>query len=175
MLALVLAVCKLALAIKKMYMINKTWIICVEIPIWKWKRICEFGCWIRELNSCTHSTSAGAWYEDIVFHTYGWFMARIWNSETAHMKESPHTHQYSLLHLECHFFNLKSQSMFKFSRSLLPRSVANRPMRLRLEMKIEWYSKCNGLYIHSGRLPEEKEHPICSFGFTWALIQTSEW
>ena len=39
---------------------------------------------------------------------------------------------YSLLHLECHFFKLKSQSMFWFSRSFLPRSVEKRPMKLRL-------------------------------------------
>ena len=33
------------------------------------------------------------------------------------------SNQYSLLHFECHFFNLKSQSVIQFSRSLLPRSV----------------------------------------------------
>ena len=43
---------------------------------------------------------------------------------------------FSLLHLECHFFNLESQSMFYFARSLLPRSVEKRPMRLRLEIEI---------------------------------------
>jgi len=53
---------------------------------------------------------------------------------------------YSLLHLECHFFNLQSQSIILFSRSLLPRSVEKRPRRLRLEIEIKWHSKCNGLY-----------------------------
>ena len=41
---------------------------------------------------------------------------------------------YSLLHLECHFSTFKSQSSIKFSASLLPRSVAKRPTRLRLEI-----------------------------------------
>ena len=57
---------------------------------------------------------------------------------------------YSLLYLECHFFNLKSQPMFKFCRSLWPRSVEKRPMRLRLESKIEQHSKCNRLYLFDG-------------------------
>jgi len=68
-----------------------------------------------------------------------------------------HTHTFTyiyldieicLLHLGCHFFNLKSQSMFNSSRSLLPRSVENRPRRLRLEIEIEWHSKCNRLYMY---------------------------
>jgi len=53
---------------------------------------------------------------------------------------------YSLLHLECRFFILKSQLMFWFSRSLLPRSVEKRPRRLRLKTEIEWHSKCKRLY-----------------------------
>jgi len=36
-------------------------------------------------------------------------------------------------------------SMCSFSRSRLPRSLAKRPRRLRLEMKMEWHSKCNRL------------------------------
>ena len=47
------------------------------------------------------------------------------------------TFTYSLLHLECHFFNLQSQSMISFSRSLLPCSVEKRPGRLRLEIEIK--------------------------------------
>jgi len=46
------------------------------------------------------------------------------------------SHIYSLLHLGCHFFILKSQSMIWFSRSLLQRSVEKRPRRLRLEIGI---------------------------------------
>ena len=38
------------------------------------------------------------------------------------------------LPLECHFINLNSPS---FSRSLLPRSVEKRSMRLKLEIEIE--------------------------------------
>jgi len=53
---------------------------------------------------------------------------------------------YSLLHLQCHFFILNSQSMISISRSLLPRFVEKRPRRLRLEIKIEWHCKCNRLY-----------------------------
>jgi len=56
---------------------------------------------------------------------------------------------YSLIHLECHFFILKSQSMIKFSRSLLPRSVEKRPRRLGLEIEIKWHSKYNRLYIYN--------------------------
>jgi len=56
---------------------------------------------------------------------------------------------YSVLHLECHFFILKSESMIWFSRSLLPRSVEKRPRRFKLEIKIQWYSKCNRLYLSS--------------------------
>ena len=40
----------------------------------------------------------------------------------------------SLLCLECHFFNLKSQLMIWFFKSLLPPSVKKRPERLRLEI-----------------------------------------
>ena len=58
-------------------------------------------------------------------------------------KSNLHFILYSLLHLECHYFNLKSQSMLQFSRSLLPRSVEKRPVRLALEMKITWHSKYN--------------------------------
>ena len=58
-------------------------------------------------------------------------------------------HRYSLLHLEYLSFNLESQSIISFSRSLLPRSVEKRPMRLRLEIDCKCDSKCNGLYLHS--------------------------
>jgi len=52
---------------------------------------------------------------------------------------------YSLLHLECHFFNLKSKFT---SRSLgLFRHVPLGRDQSRLEMEIEWHSKCNRLYI----------------------------
>jgi len=44
---------------------------------------------------------------------------------------------YSLLHSECHFFIVKSQSKIWSSRSLLLRSVEKRPGRLRLEIEIE--------------------------------------
>jgi len=44
---------------------------------------------------------------------------------------------YSLLHIQCHFFFLKSQCMIQFSRSLLPRSAEKTPTRLRLEIEIE--------------------------------------
>ena len=54
---------------------------------------------------------------------------------------------YSLLHVGCHFFNLKSQSIFNFSWSLLPRSIENQPMRLRLENGIERNSTRNILYL----------------------------
>ena len=54
---------------------------------------------------------------------------------------------YSPLHLECHFLSLRSQSMILFSRSLLPRSVENRPMRLGLEIGIERRFKCNRMYV----------------------------
>ena len=50
-----------------------------------------------------------------------------------------------LLHLECHCFNLKSQSIIEFSRSLLPRSVEKRPMRLRSnndEMRMLLHLEC---------------------------------
>ena len=53
---------------------------------------------------------------------------------------------YSLLHLECQFFSLKSQWLISSSRSLLPRSVEKRPMRLRLEIETKSHSKCNSLY-----------------------------
>jgi len=57
-------------------------------------------------------------------------------------------YMYSLLHLECHFFILESQSTIYFSRSLLPRSFEKRPRRLRLEIEIQWHSKCKRLYIY---------------------------
>ena len=56
-------------------------------------------------------------------------------------------YNYSILHFECHFLNFKSQSTIPFSRSCLPRSVEKGPIRLRLEMKIEWHSKLNGCSI----------------------------
>jgi len=40
--------------------------------------------------------------------------------------------KYSPLHLECHFFILKSQSIIEFSRSLLPRSVEKRPKEIEI-------------------------------------------
>ena len=39
-----------------------------------------------------------------------------------------------------------SSSLGLFCRSLLPRSVEKRPWRLRLEIKIEWHSKCIWLF-----------------------------
>jgi len=54
---------------------------------------------------------------------------------------------HNLLHLKWPFFNLKSQSLMQFSRSLLPRSVEKRPRRLWLEIEIKWHSKCNRLYL----------------------------
>jgi len=59
--------------------------------------------------------------------------------------------RYCLLHSECHFFILYSQSMILFSRSLLPRSVEKRPRRLRLEIEIKWRSKCNSRYHQLSR------------------------
>ena len=56
---------------------------------------------------------------------------------------------YTLLHLECHFFNLESQSRIEFSRSLLPRSVEKRPMRLRLEIG-DWMTLETHCAVHSG-------------------------
>jgi len=58
---------------------------------------------------------------------------------------------YSLLHLECHFFILKSQLKFLFSRSLLPCSVEKRPRRLRLQIQIDCHSNCNRLCIQTRR------------------------
>jgi len=55
---------------------------------------------------------------------------------------------YSLLHLQCHFFSLKSLSLISFSRSLWPRIVVKRIMRLKLEIPIEWHSQCNLLYTN---------------------------
>ena len=54
----------------------------------------------------------------------------------------------SQLHSKCHILSLKSQSLIFFSRSLLPRSVENRPMRLRLQIEIGWHSKCNRLKFY---------------------------
>ena len=45
--------------------------------------------------------------------------------------------KYSLLDLECHFLNLKSQWTIQFSLSLLLCFVEKRPSRLRLENEIE--------------------------------------
>jgi len=56
---------------------------------------------------------------------------------------------YSLLHLECYFLNLKSQSILQFSRSHSPRSVEKGPMRFRFEIENEGRPKCNRLYIWS--------------------------
>ena len=55
---------------------------------------------------------------------------------------------YSLLHLECHVFNFEPPSMIFFIKSLLPRSVKKRPMRLILDIQIESHSQCNRLNIH---------------------------
>jgi len=54
---------------------------------------------------------------------------------------------HSLLHSECHFFFLKSQSIIEFSRFLLPRSVEKRQMRLRLELENDTHSNHNWLYL----------------------------
>ena len=52
---------------------------------------------------------------------------------------------YSLLHSECHF---PLSNLDRWSRSLgLFGHVLLRPMRLRLEIEIEWHSDCNRLYI----------------------------
>jgi len=51
----------------------------------------------------------------------------------------------SVLHLECHFFILKSHSMIWVFTSLWPRPVEKRPKRSRLEIEIEWHSECNRL------------------------------
>jgi len=48
-----------------------------------------------------------------------------------------HLWNYSLLHLECRFFNPQSQSMIKFCRTLLPRSVETRTRRSILEIEIK--------------------------------------
>jgi len=55
---------------------------------------------------------------------------------------------YSLLHLECHFFILKSQSMIKFYWSLCHVPLKNKLIRLRLELEIESHSKCSRLYLY---------------------------
>jgi len=57
---------------------------------------------------------------------------------------------YSLSQLECHFFSLKSQLLIVFSRSLLPRFIENRPMKLRLECVVGW---------HPNALTYCKNHP----------------
>jgi len=55
-----------------------------------------------------------------------------------------HRDRYSLSHLECRFFILKSPSIILLFWSLLPRIVKKRPRRLRLEIEIQWHSKCKG-------------------------------
>jgi len=55
----------------------------------------------------------------------------------------------SLLHLECHFFFLTTQSFISFSRSFWPlkRDPQDWDWRLRLEIEIKWRYKCNRLYL----------------------------
>ena len=80
------------------------------------------------------------------------FIYTRWRRMVAHKrnlfvdKNRPINEQYSLLHVECHFFILKSLSMISFSRSLFWRSVEKRPRRLRLEIEIQWHCTCNRLY-----------------------------
>jgi len=50
---------------------------------------------------------------------------------------------YSLLHWECKFLSLVSNSFISFYRSILPRFGKKRPKRWRLEMDIRWHSKCD--------------------------------
>ena len=59
------------------------------------------------------------------------------------MRASEMPQHHSLLHLECHFFSRTSLSLIVFARFLLPRFVAKRPMRLRLEIGIARHSKFN--------------------------------
>jgi len=57
------------------------------------------------------------------------------------------TVMYSLLHLECHFSNLKTEWIIHFVTSLLPRSAERNPLEksigFRLENVIECHSTCN--------------------------------
>ena len=78
----------------------------------------------------------------------------------------------SLLHLQCHFFLLKSQSMIEFSRSLLPRSAEKRPMRLSLEIGMKWHSKCNRLFfilIHIASYYFILLH-MCRHSCSWVIL-----
>jgi len=78
----------------------------------------------------------------------------------------------SLLHLQCHFFLLKSQSMIEFSRSLLPRSAEKRPMRLSLEIEMKWHSKCNRLFfilIHIASYYFILLH-MCRHSCSWVIL-----
>jgi len=52
----------------------------------------------------------------------------------------------SFLHSRISIDNL----VLLFSTSHLPRSVAQTPRRLRLEIEIKWHSKCNRLYLPDG-------------------------
>jgi len=54
---------------------------------------------------------------------------------------------YSILHLECHFSNLKTHRFSMSFTSRLACSIEKGPVRLRLENEIEWHSKCNRLYL----------------------------
>jgi len=118
-----------------------------------------------------HRFKRGGWMSHVTHtnescHTHEWVMSHTWMTRWYmwhnscmysweimplykwHGKDEcvSQNMRYSLLHLECHFFNLESQSIIQFSRSLLPHSVEKRPGRLRLEIEIKWHSKCNRLY-----------------------------
>jgi len=75
------------------------------------------------------------------------------NHSQTHMRSDPmsislesRTNMYSVLHLDCHVFILKSPLMIYFLTSLSPPSVGKRPRILRLEIEIKRHSKCNRLY-----------------------------
>ena len=77
--------------------------------------------------------------------------------------------EYSLLHLKCHFFILKSQSIIYFSRSHLTRFVEMRPRRVKLEIQIKWHSKCNRLYIYLSLIPGRLKISFWANQNTWIL------
>jgi len=52
-----------------------------------------------------------------------------------------HKLNHSILHLECHFCNLKSLWLILISRSLLPRFIEKRPTGLKVETEMEWHSR----------------------------------
>ena len=73
---------------------------------------------------------------------------------------------HSLLHLECHFFNLNSQSLILFSRFFLPRSI-KRPVRLKSEIEIGWHSNCSRLYTN--KKTQRRLADVCVFWFVYSL------